>query len=175
MPRSQQPPEGEQIIVEKILAYPKQWVLDVGCGDWKWSKYLFKKVSQLHGVEICKDYIDKYNLITKYDEIYHCDICDFKRFFLFDVVILGDVFEHLEHDRAIELIDTLKNYILTVFLTIPISKCVQNGKVYGNPYETHRYQWAHEELIVLGFKQLHEGFNENGLVKIGTYEMLCGT
>ena len=176
MPRSQQPQEGEKIIVDKILGNPKnRWILDVGCGDGKWSEYLKGKVNHIHGIEICKKYIDKYDLKHKYTLLYNVDASNFDSYDIYNVIILGDVLEHLEHDKAIELINELKKNNLIIYLTIPISKCIQDGKVYGNPYETHRYQWTHEELVELGFKQLHEGFNPNGLVKIGTYEMICGT
>ena len=175
MPRSQQPAEGEKIIIDKILEKPKRWILDVGCGDGKWGDYLHGRVFKIDGVEICKKYIEKYQLYSKYDDLYNMDICNFSRFFLYSVVILGDVLEHLSHDKALALIDKLKKYRLVVYLTIPISKCIQDGTVYGNPHETHLYQWTHEELSALDFLKLHEGLNPNGLVRIGTYEMKCGT
>jgi len=172
MPQSQQPKEGEQIILDEIRATPEVAVLDVGAGEGKWGDALFDDVDVIDGVEAWEPYVDKYLLKAKYDNLYVADIKDFKDIGHYDVMILGDVFEHLEYDDAIKFIEYIKEKkIPRIYLTLPISLCVQDGMCYGNPYETHRYQWKHEELVELGFKQLHEGFNDNGLVKIGTYIM----
>lgn len=167
--------EGEKIIVERILSDLGRKVLDVGCGDGKWSEYLFGKVRRLDGIEIWTKNIVRYELGSKYNRLFHMDILHFDGFGDYDVLIFGDVLEHLPQERALSLIEDIKRYRLTVYLTIPISLCVQDGEAWGNPYESHLYQWTHEELVDLGFVQLHEGFNPNGRVKIGSYELTCGT
>jgi predicted TPR repeat methyltransferase len=168
MPRSQQPEEGEKIVLDKILANPDSTVLDVGCGDGKWS-WLTGKVKTVHGIEAWQNYVIKYDLESKYDKLFVEDVKDFEDFEDYDVVIFGDVLEHLEYEDALVVIDRLKASSVVAYLIIPISLCVQDGAFYGNPYETHRYQWKDEELTALGWVQLHEGTNPNGLVKIGTY------
>lgn len=171
MPKSQQPMEGERIIVERILRNPDRNVLDVGCGEGKWSDLLFEKIKRLDGIEIWRPCIEKYGLERRYDQVYNADVTKFSNFRHYDVVILGDVLEHLRHENAVALIGRLKDEVQDTYLTVPISFCEQNGTVYENPYETHQYQWTHEELVQLGFEQLHRGPNPNGLVMIGTYHL----
>jgi len=174
MPRSQQPEDGEKIILEKILAacHDKLRVLDVGCGDGKWALKLRDDfVGQCDGIEAWQPYVIKYKLKHKYDELFVMDVKDFEKFEDYDIVIFGDVLEHLKYEDAVGVIERIKAAGVTAYLIIPISLCEQDGMFYGNPYETHRYQWTHKELEAFGWKKLHEGTNPNGLVKIGTYVM----
>lgn len=167
MPISQQPQDGIDIALTQFR--PSNVVLDVGAGDGKWGLLLRGRVNRIIGVEVWEDYINKYDLRSKYDEVVHCDIRYFNFQEFYDVIILGDVFEHLLYNEAVALLPRLKNNCYKMLLTIPISYCPQDGTVYGNPYETHWYQWSDNELRDLGFKSLHQGLNPNGKVMIGTY------
>lgn len=171
MPRSNQPEEGENVLFKDIinnnLNY-KPLILDVGSGDGKWGNKI-KEYFKIDGIEIWEENIKKYNLKDKYDNIFNEDIMNFD-ITPYKIIILGDVLEHLKKEQAIELINRFKHY-QSIYLTIPISECTQDGNVYGNPYETHLYQWDHLELYNLGFRLLHVGVNANGKVIIGTYKM----
>jgi len=171
MPKSQQPEDGISIILEEILKMPDANVIDVGAGEGKWGKLLKGKVKQIDGVEVWEPYIKKYGLIQYYDNLFNINMMDIDYDKMkYEIMILGDVLEHLKYNDAITFMTTAQKYIDNIFLIIPISLCVQNGSYYGNPYESHLYQWKDEELTSLfGFKLLHTGFNPNGLVKIGTY------
>jgi len=168
MPKSNQPKEGETIIVNEILSKSQPLkILDVGSGEGKWGDLLNQqKLIQIDGVEVWKENIDKYKLVEKYYKVFHTNIIDFENINDYDIVILGDVLEHLERKEAVNLLKRIKS---TIYLTIPISKCVQDGMYYGNPYETHLYQWDHLELWELGFRAIHIGLNDNGKVVVGTY------
>jgi len=171
MPDSQQP----QIGINKMLSFFKSTagklnVLDIGAGMGKWSKLLRQYCKSIEGVEVHKPYIEKYNLESLYDELYNADITKVIDFKQYDVAILGDVLEHIEYNKAIELIKKLKKRVKVIFLTIPITICIQDGAVYGNSYETHVYQWSDKEIQdVLDFQLINVGANDNGLVGIGTY------
>lgn len=169
MPESQQPIEGQQIMFKLIAAQRQAKVLDVGAGDGRWGKLLRKKVAHIAGLEAWEPCIKKHKLHNIYDEVIHKDIRDFRRWHEFDIIIFGDVLEHLPRKDALDVVDILKTLPATTYLTIPISLCQQDGTVYGNPFETHLDQWTSEELIALGWKELHRGPNPNGLVTIGTY------
>ena len=171
MPESEQPIEGQKIMLEEILLKPNQRVVDIGAGDGKWGCLLKGKVQKLVGVEAWGKYVERYCLRDIYDEVIVGDVKNFKDWDDFDVVILGDVLEHLHRTDALKLIETLKKKKVKVFLTVPISICIQDGTVYGNPFETHLDQWTHEELEKLGWAKLHQGLNPNGRVMIGTYIM----
>lgn len=172
MPRSQQPIGGEKIILDKILTIPNRRILDVGAGDGKWGGLLFEKVLRVDAIEIWLPYIKKHNLKEKYDTIFPVDLRYFLHYDLYQVIILGDVLEHLTQRDAINFVQELREKIKgVIYLTIPISVCEQDGEKLGNPYETHLYHWTHGEVLSLDFVLLHRGFNDNGLVEIGTYEL----
>ena len=169
MPESQQPIKGRDMIVERIAKTPWCSVLDIGAGDGKWGKLLAEHVYKITGLEVWQDSIVNNKLNSIYDGMIQMDAREFEGWDGFDVVILGDVLEHLPYDDAVAFVERLKAKALDVYLTIPISECIQDGTVYGNPFETHLYQWTDKELVALGFKQLHAGPNPNGKVMIGTY------
>lgn len=176
MPESQQPLEGQNIMLHDIFAEPCHiFILDVGAGDGRWGKLLRKNkpeyvmIERLDAIEIWQPYIDRYRLEDLYDKVVCVDAVEFQGWDEYNVIILGDVLEHLHRADALKLIEMLKEKKVKIFLTVPITPCVQDGRVYGNPYETHRDQWTHEELEAQGWKQLHQGLNPNGKVTIGTY------
>lgn len=172
MPMSQQPLEGQRIMLDIITSdINSRKVLDVGAGDGKWGKLLKDLVPIVLALEVWEPYIMKYKLDVNYDEVIQGNVSYFNKFEEFDVIILGDVLEHLEKNDALALVSKLKSVKARVFLTIPISDCPQDGKKLGNPYESHLYQWTNQELKELGWKLLHRGFNEVGTVEIGTYEL----
>lgn len=168
MPRSQQPIKGQEIMIKAILSGPCKSVLDVGAGDGKWGELLKGRVGTIIGLEVWGPCITA-NVMKLYDYLILADVREPTDWTRYDVVILGDVLEHLPHIDAVALIETLKKQKLRVFLTIPIGPCEQEGEVYDNPFEEHLEQWTHEELVAQGFKLLHRGFNEAGTVEIGTY------
>ena len=171
MPESQQPIEGQKIMINRIVnnAGLLYSVIDVGAGDGKWGRLLKGLVRRIVAIEIWPKCVEKYKLNELYDEVMIRDARQFEEWDKFDVVILGDVLEHVPRADALELIEKLKRSGSRVYLTTPITPCPQNGTVYKNPHETHLDQWTHEELEALGWVRLHEGLNPNGKVMIGTY------
>lgn len=171
MPESQQSKIGTDIIVNKILSNPNQIVLDVGAGEGKWGKILKSKVNRIDGIEVWKPYIDKYELSLYYDTLYNVDIRKFVYDKKYNIAILGDVLEHLLEDDAILFLNKLKEMVDVIFLTIPVTVCIQDGNLIGNPFETHHYHWSDKEIrFDLGFTLLNVSVNDNGLVAIGCYE-----
>jgi len=171
MPESQQPDGGIELIFQEILKTSDTNVLDIGAGEGKWGKKLKGKVKSIDGVEIWKPNIVKFKLDEHYDNLFNVNMLNFdytkKKY---DIMILGDVLEHLTYDNAIIFMKEAIKHIKKIYLSIPISLCKQDGNKIGNPYESHLYQWKDEELTSLfNYKSIHVGFNPNGLVKIGTY------
>lgn len=171
MPESQQSEKGTRIVIDKILSQPNQTVLDVGAGEGKWGKLLRGKVERIDGIEVWKPYIGRYQLHKLYDSLYNVDLREFTFDKKYTTVILGDVLEHLSKDQAISFIDKLKANVERIFLTIPVTVCIQDGNAIGNPFETHHYHWSDKEIRYdLGFTILNFSVNDNGLVAIGCYE-----
>lgn len=173
MPESQQSIKGTQMIVDDIVNTTGRIVLDVGCGEGKWGKLLKSRSPiRVDGVEVWQPYIDKYKLARFYDNLFNIDIKEFD--FTgkdYTTVILGDVFEHLTKEEALDLLSTLKTHMQTIYLTLPITICIQDGEAIGNPYESHLYQWSDKEVqLDLGFTLLNVSVNDNGLVAVGCYK-----
>lgn len=179
MPQSQQSDVGTNIIVNKIVSKPSSIVIDFGAGEGKWGKLLKTRVTHISGIEAWAAYITNFNLKNYYDTLHNIDlrnidfsneegiIMDRK----YDIAILGDVLEHVSYDEAKLFITKLKSKVTTIYLTIPITICIQDGNVLGNPFETHHYQWSDKEIrYELGFNLLNVSVNDNGLVAVGCYE-----
>lgn len=171
MPQSQQSELGTSVIVNKILQTPLQNVIDFGAGEGKWGKLLKNKVTCVDGVEVWKPYISKYNLHAYYDTLHEVDLRNFKFTKKYNTAILGDILEHISKEEAVSFIATLKNNVNYIYLTIPITICIQDGNLIGNPFETHRFQWSDKEVrYELNFNLLNVSVNDNGLVAVGCYE-----
>jgi len=169
MPESQQPLEGQRIMTEDILSKPDRIVLDVGAGSGKWGQLLRGKVIGIVAIEVWPPCVDVLRKSGLYDEVIEGNIRGFQDWAPYNTVILGDILEHFCRKKGTQLVETVRGIEADVYLTIPISPCPQDGTVYNNPYETHHEQWTHEQVMALGFKPLHRGFNEAGTVEIGTY------
>ena len=79
-------------------------VLDVGCGSGTYYNLLGDYFKNIEGVEVFKGYIDKYGLESKYRKVYCADIRDFE-YKNYDIIIFGDILEHLEVEEAKRVLD----------------------------------------------------------------------
>jgi predicted TPR repeat methyltransferase len=170
MPESQQPEQGQEAILREVKKRPEHIVLDVGAGSGRWGKLLRGHIKCVDAVEAWEPNIKKYGLSVLYNSVYQEDI----RHFDFEsrpytAAVLGDVLEHMPKHDALRLLERLKNKVEEIFLIIPITVCVQDGTVLGNPYETHHYHWSDRELREEGFQLLRFDMNPNHLVVIGAY------
>jgi hypothetical protein len=177
MPRSQQPKDAEQIVIDEIKRLDPGIVLDVGCGDGRWGELLRGVVPLVYGMEVWADYIEKFELRKKYDVVIHDDasICLLEDWFFkgfqWGAIIFSDVIEHMEKRTGQMVLDATRKNGVPAFLIIPTGGDTrQDGKVYGNPFETHVSFWSHEDVVNQGLELIHEGTNPNGLVTIGTYK-----
>ena len=168
MPPSQQPDAGVLTVLERIAS--GDTVLDVGAGTGRWADILRSLVARIDGVEVWKPNVIENRLADKYSTLYVANVLTLHDFRFWSVVILGDVLEHMSKEDGRGLVRALHSQVPKTFLVVPIDgPREQDGTVYGNPFETHLCDWSHEELVDLGFLELHRGTNPNGLVTIGTY------
>lgn len=127
-------------------------ILDIGCGEGTYPKLLKEKTSinaTWYGVEAWTDYISEFNLNDLYNVILNQDAktIDWKALPIFDLVIFGDVLEHMTKDESITLVSKALDHSKFVFISIPIVHSPQ-GEVNGNPYEVHvKDDWTHEEVL----------------------------
>ena len=143
-------PETKPWLVEKIISCHPKRVLDVGAGAGNWLDAL--KAAGYDGaidaVEIWKPYIDEYDLVSRYNVVHLTDIRDWdgEQFAEYDVVIFGDVLEHMTKDEAIRVWNAASAARHTA-IAIPIVTYAQ-GPLHDNPYEEHiKADWDHNEVL----------------------------
>lgn len=164
--------EGKEWIKERVTALADSApvsVLDVGPGVGTYAKLLAgPQVSHLTGLEIFEPYVDTYRLQQYYDEII---IGDARQVDLppADVVILGDVAEHMTEAEALDLWNrSAAAARRAVYLSIPIVHYPQ-GEIEGNEHEHHVVDdWNHDKVLAA-----FPGIGNYWLgTEVGVYELL---
>jgi 2-polyprenyl-3-methyl-5-hydroxy-6-metoxy-1,4-benzoquinol methylase len=87
-----------------------------------------------------------FELRRKYDVVHVTDVRCFSWPTRYDVVILGDVLEHLTLADALRVWASARARACYVVLSIPIVEYLQ-GVHYGNIHETHLHVWSHESVV----------------------------
>jgi len=135
-------------------------VLDVGAGVGTYVKLLRAMFpdSVWVGVEAWLPYVNRYKLKKIYDLLIISDIYRVHAMHGLDLVIFGDVLEHLEKDKAIKVYERFRKAARYIIIVMPIKRYVQ-GAIGGNPYEEHKAQWTHKEILkkFKGIKYWKEG------------------
>ena len=106
-------------------------ILDVGACDAKWRNAL-PEYPNMDAVEVY--YENYYRIKDKYRNTYYKNICDFY-YDHYDLIILGDVIEHLLVAKAQEVIEYAKRHADKIIVSVPF--LYEQGMRYGNPYEIH--------------------------------------
>lgn len=141
--------EGKLYARAQLLRLGPKTVLDVGAGAGTYGKMVRSALSVdvLDAVEIHPPYIDRFNLTEIYDHVCVEDIKDFaaRLTWTYDMIIMGDVVEHLEIDDAIPIVNRLKQFCRYMLVSLPIVVWEQ-GAEEGNEHEAHLHHWTHEEF-----------------------------
>ncbi|MFD3568452.1 class I SAM-dependent methyltransferase [Streptomyces sp. NPDC058667] len=141
--------EGKDWSLERFARHQPDTVTDVGPGEGTYGK-LFRPAHKgiwWTGIEIHKPYVAKYKLkSTKtrsmYDEL-HIEDARKSEAHLFhrDLVIFGDVLEHMPREDAVALLDKAEAAgCWHILVSLPIVEAPQ-GEVDGNPHEAHVHHW----------------------------------
>lgn len=141
-------PESRPWTVGKINMSGAKTVLDVGAGSGTYSEALSKAgVSvNIDAVEVWKPYIEEFGLSDKYDNVYEVDVRNHDNF-KYDVVIFGDILEHMTEDEALAVWDKVSKQAKSAIIAIPIIHYHQPA-INGNPYEEHITEdWTPEKVI----------------------------
>jgi hypothetical protein len=108
-------------------------LLDVGPGCGTYGK-LFQDFPVKDAVEIWEPYVDEYKLRDIYRQVYVDDIRTFQ-FKYYDIVIYGDVIEHLSFADAYKVLTYAYPRSQELIVAVPYN--LAQGPHYGNTYETH--------------------------------------
>ena len=111
--------------------------LDVGACDGVWGRQLRERghFEKLDAVEVFEPNIDGHNLRSIYDTVYPEDIRTFKYKTKYDLVILGDVLEHMTVEQAQAVLKNARRHASRILAAVPFM--YRQGAIYGNPYEKH--------------------------------------
>lgn len=126
-------------------------VVDIGPGSGAYSNLLRSAGCEWKAIEAWGPYVSQFSLFDKYDHVVIADVrhCDLYSVHVKpDLVIAGDVLEHLSKDEAICVIGRLKSWGRNLLVSIPNDDYPQ-GPHEGNWFEIHRATWAHEEMELL--------------------------
>ena len=158
--------ESGKAYIRNIVGRVKhERMLDIGCGSGTYAK-MFPD-ARWTGVEVWEPYIEEFKLNELYEEIILADAraVNLVRLGHFDVVMLGDVLEHMEKDEAVALLDKARSVADTVIVSIPIGHYPQDA-YNGNPHEKHvTDNWTEKEFRET-FGEPTVGYIEN---EIGVY------
>lgn len=139
---------GKKESAEWVASKDIKTVLDVGPGVGTYSN-LFKDHGielQIDGIEIWEPYVDKYGLRDKYNNVFIEDIRNWSNFD-YDLVIFGDILEHMTKDEAIAVWDKTSKSAKYAIISIPTIHYPQ-GEHEGNPYEEHvKDDWSVQEVL----------------------------
>lgn len=158
-------PENKLWIIKKIKEMNPKTILDIGAGMGDYLEYIrsyLDKSIKVDGIEVWEPYVEKYRLKDRYDSLFIEDAREFNNF-EYDVVICGDVLEHMSEDDALRLWDKISKSAKYAIISIPIIDHPQ-GAYDENPYEIHIKEDWDTEQVLEKFKSIveHKEFSVTG-------------
>ena len=139
-------------------------VLDIGAGSGEYADE-FARISyfpeRIDAVEAFEPYIPMFDLTEKYDNIFVGDVFDFEDF-NYDLIILGDIIEHMRREDAINLWEKISKQARYAFIKMPIGLCTQENifqhpvtkELMQNEYERHLEPESTMEEILSSFSHI---------------------
>lgn len=124
-------------------------ILDVGACEGNWRR-LLPEYPNMDAIEAYRPNIARISGIG-----YRTVILDDIRFFdyeHYDLIILGDVIEHLTVDEARAVLDYAAPRCRDLIIAVPF--LYEQGAIYGNPYEVH----IQDDLTPENFDERYPGF-----------------
>lgn len=127
---------------------PKSEILDVGAGSGTYA-LLLGDYFELDAIEVYKpsaDYIKE-----RYRKVFNEDIRNFQ-YKCYDVIIFGDILEHLEVEEAQKVLDYATTKCKEVVVAVPYE--YKQGAICGNEYEIHKQDDLTPELVLERYPKL---------------------
>ena len=141
-------------------------ILDVGPGEGTYYNLLSDYFTNMDAVEVWPAYIDTYSLKTKYNNVYNKNILDFE-FDYYDIIIMGDILEHITPDRAIELVERLVKKCKQLVIAVPFN--MEQGPRDGIWSEKHEQPDLSYEIMKERYPALKLLYSAPGMRWNGDY------
>lgn len=110
-------------------------ILDVGAGCGTYQKLLGDYFRHMDACEVHLPYIARYALADKYVHVFAEDIVRFSGFERYDLVIMGDVLEHLAVNDACAVLSKIRAANAAVMVAVPF--LYKQGAYRGVEWERH--------------------------------------
>lgn len=126
-------------------------ILDIGAGAGIYYDHLKDHFYKIDAVEVFEPYVEKYRLKEKYTNVFVQNVLDFD-FTYYDLIILGDVLEHISEEYGVKLINRLYDKCNDLIIAIPYNS--EQDTHFNNDFEKH----LQTELTVNSFLEKYKGF-----------------
>ncbi len=140
-------------IIQKRLEPGGRSLLDIGCGRGGPIELINRKRKLFSvGADVFWPYLLHCQATGLYDDLVCCDV----RYLpfppeSFDVVLCGEVVEHLERVEALALMKSMEAIARRqVIISTPVGQCQQHAYD-GNPYQAHHSSWMPQDFHGLGY------------------------
>lgn len=142
-------PENKLWAIRKIKSISPNTILDVGVGQGDYLELIRSYLPHnilIDGIEAWEPYVGKFKLDERYNNLFVKDVREFENFD-YDLVIFGDVLEHMPEKDAIEVWNKMSKQARYAIISIPIIHHPQ-GVYEGNPFEIHHEEdWTTERVL----------------------------
>ena len=155
-------------IKELFARWKYKTYLDIGVGAGKYGA-IIKSLSggnHVTGIEIEKEYVERFGLENLYDEIANKDVLSIvsgAQEIMYDVVIMGDVLEHLLKSDGLDLVHFYVYRCKRMIVVYP-SKYVQYD-VGGKKSESHRSVWGEWDFDHFEHEHKSDGYMNMTVVR----------
>ena len=126
-------------------------ILDVGPGAGTYWNVVHGLGYKMDCIEIHKPYIKEFKLKEKYDNVFEGNILDFD-ISKYEVIILGDILEHLKIKDAQSLITKITEKKIKCLVAVPYE--MEQGEYEGNKYEEHLQPDLTPEIMLERYPEL---------------------
>lgn len=141
--------EGKDATLAWYREIEPRTVIDVGAGSGTYARLMRgdgPQEGRWTAVEGWEPYVARFGLEDLYDAVV---VADARRlvapFYRADLVIAGDVLEHMPRADAVRLLGKARANAAHLIVSVPVLHLDQ-GAVYGNPLEEHVDHWSADQM-----------------------------
>lgn len=134
-------------------------ILDVGAGEGTYNNLLFKNYYRMDAVEADIQTASFLKNTSSYVNVYQENILNFQYLKRYDLIIFGDVLEHLSEDEMDKVLKEAKNWTNAILIAIPYN--LPQGIVNGKILEEHKQDTLTHEIFLKKYPDLKTIWTNN--------------
>lgn len=145
--------EQIEYFIKRIVKHSDIKILDIGAGSGTYADLLRPTSTNIDAIEVFTPYIEEYNLWSKYKNVFNHNVMNTSvDFSTYELIILGDVFEHLSEQDSKQLMDRIFKTDAEVIVAVPFNS--PQDSMFNNEYERHLQPRITFQSILKTHKQL---------------------